>query len=354
MKTTTLFTTILTLALLTAALVGGYALGRLAPEPETLSSTFPIPPLTPLYLPSQTQNGITASVESYYADASGLYFVIHIEGEDLPFIDMPSLRDSQNQEINTAYGVGNFDNSQSTFFADFTPVTLLQMDKFEGQLSFAVYRAGMDSTPEAFTFDLNIPIRPVQTYDLKQTVQANGIDILLDRVVITPAYTQAYLCYTKPTSADWMIGQDARLQINGKSSSPSEYALLFDSDFGDIGKGGDPDWTLPIQNGRCIKIGFPVGDADPKSFTLTIPMLEQSIPEVIPTEELEIAREKLLPEGIDIGWQVFSSPSGGGGSGPVYNKIPDGMSEQEAYQKFLEALGYFHKGPWVFDVKVQQ
>lgn len=348
MKTKPFFTSILTLALLTAATWGGYALGRFAPDPEPLSATVPIPPLTPLYLPAQTQNGITASLESYYADASRLYFVIHIEGVEGLFLDSPSLHDSKDQEINTAYGVGNFDNDPSAFFVDFAPAETLQIERLNGQLSIAVNSSGVNSAPETFSFDLNIPVHPARMYDLKQTVSTNGVEMLLDRVVITPAYTQAYLCYTKPTSADWMIGQYARLQINEKSSGLSEYALLFDSDFGDIGKGGDPDWTPPVDNGRCVKIGFPVGDANPETLMLTIPALEQSTPEVIPDAELVKAYEILRAQGIDMEWHIIDH-----GAYPEYKKLPAGMSEQEAYQIFLRALGYFHDGPWVIAVDLR-
>ncbi len=349
MKTRPLFMTILTLALLTTATWGGYTLGLHFHTDAELVSNFPIPPLAPLYLPAQTQNGITASVESYYADANRLFFVIHIEGGKLPFLDLLSLRDSENREINTAYGVGNFDNDASTFFVDFTPVTTLQIEQLNGHLSFAVYSTGENSAPETFSFDLNIPIHPARTYDLKETVKANGVEILLDRVIVTPAYTQTYLCYDKPTSADWMIGQHARLQINEKSSGLSEYALLFDSDFGDIGKGGDPDWTPPIDDGRCVKIGFPIGDANPETLMLTIPTLEQSMPEVIPDSELAKAYKILEAHSVDMEWHIIDH-----GAYPEYKKLPSGVSQQEAYEMFLRALGYFHDGPWVFDVKVQR
>jgi hypothetical protein len=32
--------------------------------------------------------------------------------------------------------------------------------------------------------------------------------------------------------------------------------------------------------------------------------------------------------------------------------MPDGMTQQEAYQRYLEALGYVHPGPWVFRFEV--
>lgn len=76
------------------------------------------------------------------------------------------------------------------------------------------------------------------------------------------------------------------------------------------------------------------------------------MPESIPDTDLAAAREKLLSQGIDIGWNVETFPGGGGGSGPVYNKLPEDMTQAEAYQRFVEALGYIHQGPWKFTVNI--
>ncbi len=45
--------------------------------------------------------------------------------------------------------------------------------------------------------------------------------------------------------------------------------------------------------------------------------------------------------------------NGGGGGGPVYRRLPEGMTEAEAYQRFLDALGYVRKGPWVFTLQLE-
>jgi len=34
------------------------------------------------------------------------------------------------------------------------------------------------------------------------------------------------------------------------------------------------------------------------------------------------------------------------------SKLPEGMDQQEAYQRYLEALGYLYPGPWVFTLDV--
>jgi hypothetical protein len=50
-------------------------------------------------------------------------------------------------------------------------------------------------------------------------------------------------------------------------------------------------------------------------------------------------------------WMTFTG-DGGGGGGPMFKKLPDGMTEQQAYRRFIEALGYVHEGPWVFTVEI--
>ena len=104
----------------------------------------------------------------------------------------------------------------------------------------------------------------------------------------------------------------------------------------------------PVQTGRCVKIGFPIGDADPQSIALTIPTLEQSMPEVIPADQVAEARKTLKDwEGIDMEWHIVDH-----GAYPEWKKLPAGMSEQEAYRKFIGALGYIYNGQWEFNLQL--
>jgi hypothetical protein len=103
-----------------------------------------------------------------------------------------------------------------------------------------------------------------------------------------------------------------------------------------------------------VQIDFLLGHANPaQMLTLTIPVLEQSAPEVIPDAEIKAAQEKLRAEGIEMDYTTSSSAGGGGGGGPIFSKLPEGMDQQEAYQRYLEALGYLYPGPWVFTVDIQ-
>jgi hypothetical protein len=342
MKTNNLPTTILVLFALIAATGGGYTLARLVPDSGP-APALALPPLLRLDLPPQTQNGITASIESYYADALRLVFQVRVTGAD-GWIDRPMLLDQNGEVINSSTGFGPvFGSSVSQI--EYKTLTPISGDRLRGQLQFSIVAApGNGGTLADFQFDLDIPIHPALTFNPRQTVWANGIEVLLDRVIITPAYTQAYLCYLKPTHADWAIGYDTTVSINGRTAGIQEYGLLYDSEFGDTGKGGEADWAPPIESGRCVKVGFPVGNANPRLMTLIIPTLEQSLPEVIPAESLIAAYQILEAEGIEMEWHTVDN-----GAYPEYKKLPPGMTEQEAYRRFIEALGYIYPGTWEFD-----
>jgi hypothetical protein len=124
--------------------------------------------------------------------------------------------------------------------------------------------------------------------------------------------------------------------------------MAYDSEYGDTGKGVEPGWKPALMEGRCVKAGFPVGHHDkPETLVLSIDSLQLTMPEVAPEAEVNRALEELLREGIDMDWMTFTG-DGGGGGGPMYKKLPAGMTKQEAYRRFIDALGYVHEGPWVF------
>lgn len=199
----------------------------------------------------------------------------------------------------------------------------------------------------SFHFEFETPIYPLMELSPAQTVFANGVEMRLEKMDITASFTSATLCYSKPSSRDWMTGRSGLKTGEGEESN-NTYSLLADTEYGESLN----DFSPQLDAGRCVQLEFLAGHSNqPGEITLMIPALEQSVPEVIPDDEIAKAREKLLQQGIDISWKV-ESIGGGGISGPVYNKLPVGMTEMEAYQQLLEALGYFHEGPWVFTVEV--
>jgi len=283
-------------------------------------------------------------MEGAYADANRIVFALQINGMEKDYtIDQVSLKDAEGEEINSSFG--SMSNGK-LIYMDFGLASELKASRLKGQLFFTVTDANGTSNAN-FRFDLDLPVAPALTFEPKQTISPLILEVLLDRVVITPAYTQVYLCYQKPDNADWGVGSDATLKIGNQQAAMNSYSLLYDSTMSEGNKGGEQGWTPPVQDGRCVKVGFPIGDAHPQSLTLTVPTLEQSLPEVIPADRLALAYQELGSQGIEMEWHVVDH-----GAYPEYKKLPAGMSEEQAYHKFIEALGYVYNGGWKFDIQL--
>ena len=200
-------TWILILIALIAATTGAYALGRLVPDLGLLATPGQ-PPLLRVDIPTQTQNGITVTIEGVYADAIRIVFAVRMTGNSGNyFMDRVSLKNEHGVDINASMGIGSMNgHAPSITQIEFNPVIPLK-EHLKGKLDFAVMTSPGDGESIAqFSFDLDLPVHPALTFNPKQVTTANGTEILLDRIVITPAYTQVYLCYIKPTDADWGIG----------------------------------------------------------------------------------------------------------------------------------------------------
>lgn len=296
---------------------------------EDLSPTGEPDPVPPVKIPPHTVNGYTAEIESYYVDTSHVLFQVRISGGDVAFgdehyydrIESPELYDENGNVINTSGGFGPAVDPALIEFS-FVPVTLLTGDHFRGQFAFDLADGEDDSeTLARFRFDVDLPIYPERRFFPKQVATANGLDMLLDSVTVTPTFTQAYLCFPPPSFAPWTIGSQTTLRLGERQADLYNRRLLFGSDLGgDRRAGSEPYWAPPTKDGRCIKIGFPVGSDSPGSLTLAIPRLEQEDPEALLTDRL--ARDY------------------------------PGLRPKEAYHTFLEEHGKVHEGPWVFIVEL--
>lgn len=357
MKSKQSITTLIVLLLLFFSVMGGYLIGkRYIPSVSADSSN--LPPLTKLDIPAQTVNGITAKLESYYADGLRLVFAVRITGEgDSYHPDIVYIKDNSNQMINAGYGFTADTKDTSLYLIDVYMENPFESKQFDGVLEISVYPfiAGTESSfpdSSSFVFEFSVPVKPVQKFTPKQTVTINNVEMTLEELWISPAFTYIYLCYNKPSkNTDWMIG-DSEFIVDSRTATFGTYLLLFDSEYGDVGKGIEPNWSPPIEEGKCVKLGYSIGSENPKSIKLHILTLSQPLGEYISEDELNKAYEKLSEQGIDMEWKVFDYGNGGGGSGPVYNKLPEGMTEEQGYQAFIEALGYVYKGPWEFTINI--
>ena len=289
---------------------------------------------TSVVIPSHTVNGYTATIESYYVDTSHIIFQVRITGEGIIFgnehfydrIGSPDLYDENGNLINTSGGWGPAIDPALYQF-EFIPTTRLEGDRIKGQFAFDINNAPQyDQILAKFRFDFDLPIYREMRFYPKQVITANGVEMLLDSVTVTPTFTQVYLCFVPPSFNPWTIGNQTILQIGEQEASLYDSSELFSSATGSYwGTRSEPNWIPPMKNGSCFKIGFQGGNSNPTSLTLTIPDLENLIPYLQDENPL------------------YQLPT-------VY----PGLSEKQAYHKYLEENGYTYKGPWKFTVDLTQ
>lgn len=306
-----------------------------AVETQKATETSPASPITiqpsPIVIPPHTVNGYTAAIESYYVDSSHIIFQVRLTGGEMTFgdenyysrIESPDILDENGMTINTSGGWGPAVDPALYHF-EFVPVTLLKGDRLKGQFAFEVTNAPeYEEILARFRFDFDLPIYPDVRFHPKKTIAANGIEILLDSITITPAYTQIYVCFPSPSFADWNIGHQTVLEIDNQQANPEYFRLLFDSALGgDRTAGSEPYWVPPVKNGRCIKSGFPIGSTTPASVTLTIPDLEKSAPDILLTNQLSV-------------------------------NYP-GLNPGQAYYTYLDEHGFVYRGAWIYEVELSQ
>jgi hypothetical protein len=297
---------------------------------------------------------LSATLNWAYADASRIALEVEFTNMDPAYgISQLFIKDDNGADFDAGYGMGSSVERPNVWTIIMLPAdgALPEGGQVNLHIDIPIYRfPDWDNPITSFHFDLSLPVYPAVEKEMDQVASANGIDMHLVKVSVTPSYTEAWLCYNKPSGKDWMIGYSSTLEANGESLSQDGYGLLYDSDGYVAGKGNPPEYLPTITPGRCVQVGFPIGNLaseSPVTMTLTITELEQSLPEVIPDAELQAALATLRTQGIDISvWTA--SGSGGGGGGYTVNAKPDGMSDDEAMRLFYQTLGYYFAGPWAF------
>ena len=302
------------------------------PAPTSIpTETLPAPTATTgperIVIPAHTVSGITAAIESYYIDLSHFMFQVRftVEDPDTKFdtsqISYSDIYDEYGNIVNSSGGRGPAMDPELVQFT-FSPVTLLKGDRFKGQ-----FRVKLDAGPPnyetlgQFNFDLDLPIYPEVRFYPKQTVSANGIDMLVDSVTVTPSYTQVYLCYQPPSFNPWMVANSTMIEIAGHQVPIHNTTGLFSAFTGSYwGTHSEPYWVPPVKNGVCDKLGFDVGTSNPTSFKLIIP----SIDNILPYLQTPIDLDVLYP----------------------------GLTTRQAYHTYLDENGYTIKGPWTFNIEL--
>jgi hypothetical protein len=309
-------------------------------------------------LAAETLGDLTATLHWAFADASRVALEVQFEGWKPEYaLNMVIVKDPAGQEFGSGFPQPVAPDDPTRVMIHISPLNkdMLKMEQIAIAVDVPVYlKTDMDHPAASFHFDLTLPVYPGVTLEPKQTVSANGIEMTLVKVEMTASSTELVLCYQKPThegNSDWMLPAKTTLQTGAYTVGLAGYSLEYDQDYG-YTKG---ELIPPGGIGRCVKIDIPLGhfnQSAPAAFTLTIPYLEKSAPEVILDADLQAANEKLKAEGIEMSLTTFSG-TGGGGGGPVILRKPEGMDDQEVLQRFYDALGYYYyTGPWIFNLTI--
>lgn len=310
-------------------------------------------------LAAETIANLTATLHWAYADTNRAAFEVKFENWQPEYALGNILgTDAEGNPLGYGYGIPVNSDDASLAIILFTPdnPAYWQGDQVELNLEIQVIADPKFTTPmAAFHFNLDLPVYPGLTIEPASSVTTNGIEMRLEKIVMSPSYSQVTLCYQKPThtgNSDWGIFyNNVSLHLGNYTVPMDQYVLLADADYEMKKPGG---FQLPEGMGRCVEIGFPIGhrnQAAPSTFKLSIPSLQLSIPEMIADADIAAANQKLAAEGLEFSYSV-SSNSNGGAAGPVILKKPDAMSDTDAINRLYAALGYVCPGPWEFELTV--
>jgi hypothetical protein len=352
-------------------------------------SNFNEPEPTPTVVASQTQSDVTVTLDWVFVDALragfgytitglpevpdalGLQGEIYLSDAEGNLIDGSGVGSS---EINRVEGEpGVIQGTWSAGFPEPLQVSEIQLEwviTLDGtDTMYAI--AGFPEDPAAtpyprgehppflpdtyigtYTFDLTAEVHPYSVIENLPPVSANGIEMSVPKALVTPSMSKVMICYQKPTERDWWIREASLGNLNERDSL-SGGRVIYDTDY-QLKAGANPDeslWVVPpdfqtVEHGRCLLMNFLQGQSNPDSpLILRVNSLNISPPEVIPESELAAAREILKAQGIEFDYHTFQG-QGGGGGWIDFTVLPEGMTDEEAYQKYNEALSYVYTGPW--------
>jgi hypothetical protein len=209
-----------------------------------------------------------------------------------------------------------------------------------------------DSFIGTYTFDFTAEVHPFSVLENLPPTTVNDIQMVVPKALVTPSMSKVMVCYQKPTEKDWWIYEASLGSLKENSSMTGGY-VVYDTDY-TLKPGSAQDgieWIVPadfqaVEHGRCLILNFLQGQSNPTSpLILTVDGLQVSPPEIYPEDDLAAAREILKEQGIEFDYWTTQG-QGGGGGGIDFPVLPEGMTREEAYRKFNEAMGYIFTGPW--------
>jgi hypothetical protein len=188
-----------------------------------------------------------------------------------------------------------------------------------------------------FTFEFSLSVIEALELEPDATVSANGIDMTLQSLRISPSATSMQLCYNTPDAQDWQPVPELTIGEDEGLASSMGIVMPFD----------------PQSLYRCMNVDFLIAyiadetDETPPTLTVSIPRLQTSIPEPTP-DKLEAAAAILAEQGIDVefilegralGWEILAAP--------------EGLTEPEIGLMIWDAMREHYAGPWTFEVNLE-
>jgi hypothetical protein len=276
----------------------------------------------------------------YSYGAASTYSIIDLNGTPLGADGFSTAAENKEDGsiIITANYYGDID-------ADKTPMLDLQMNVRVGGFDAPYSPPGSNNSIEmrniplmgSTKFNFTVPVYKGIEVPVHQIVEANGIKVRLERVVVNRSHTEMTMCFDMPTKQDWQLWKTT-IRIGDSEEYPNAGAsnAISGNIKGDIGLDAPK---------RCMNLGFDAPhDGNATVITVTVPYLITSVPEVISDERVQAANEELATDGIafeyiDRDVKVLQRPSG--------------MSDWEVYQLIWDALADRYDGPWMFTVPVR-
>jgi hypothetical protein len=317
------------------------------PEAEAVVFPYYLPLAIKPDLDPQTIDEVTVTIDWAYADESRISLHYTISGLDWPegtYMDPMQNIQMTSPNIPDIW-MGGVGGSRS----------IVQQGVITGEIDQRLVEEALDAQKNpnirvnvsipvegptnigTFRFKLDLPVLDGTTIDnIDQTITANGVDMTLKGIWLTPSYVEALICFQMPSAVDWGLTASI-LTIGDRKYTYSSGGLM---------QGAEGKEFRLTDSERCSSVGFDIaGDPSAGSLTLSVPKLTASIPEVVTQERVDLANQMLADKGIEFKYVVIDH-----GSNIEIVKRPKGKTDQEIYPLIWDALTDQYEGPWVFTV----
>ncbi|MCL4561829.1 MAG: hypothetical protein M1281_14630 [Chloroflexi bacterium] len=317
---------------------------------------------------SQSQNGITVTLDWAYMDEYRLAWQITLSGLSIPkeaelgdFVCRPYITNDQRIPIFNPYIDGS-SRSQTEGSIDLVYVTYqhvdaqqvdhldLHMDLTVGacgpRWNFQEFYAGPGPTPTPpplignYHLSFRVPVNRGMTVSPHQEAESGGIKMRLDTMTFTPSFTVIRLCYRQPSDPkpdkgeEWSF-REVELQVDGDEP---------------IHPGGflPTDQTTEAADEICREVGFAEAIDPVSRITLKVSDLTttDSFFTLLESPSLQQkVKEALAREGIVIDFEAIEQNRNWG----IVQK-PAGITDDQVNAKVWDLLTHTIKGNWIFEV----